>query len=175
MIDKSRTRLLCTALAAGLLAAPAWAAVDEKAKPHNRLAAKVKPQPAVAPAADADAELSVEQLAAAARVHQGEAQCEFNQKVHLTPHPDKPGRFQLRFNKMVYNLAPEPTSTGAVRLEDKRAGVVWLQIPAKSMLMNSKIGQRMVDGCLHAEQRSVANAAPNAEGGIGIAPSGNKQ
>ena len=30
---------------------------------------------------------------------------------------------------------------------------MWLQIPSKSMLMNSKIGQRMVDSCTHAEQR----------------------
>lgn len=176
----SRTSLLCAALAAALLSSLAQAAVDEKAAPRNRLAAKIaKPQPAPAPAATAtheeEADLSPDQLAMAQRVHQGEAQCEFNQKVQLTPHPEKPGRFRLQFNKMVYTLSPEPTTTGAVRLEDKRAGVVWLQIPSKSMLMNSKIGQRMVDSCLHAEQQPVANAAPSSEGGIGIAPAGNKQ
>jgi hypothetical protein len=42
-----------------------------------------------------------------------------------------------------------------VRLEDKRAGVVWLQIPAKSMMMNSRIGQRMVDDCKHPTQVAV--------------------
>jgi hypothetical protein len=30
---------------------------------------------------------------------------------------------------------------------------MWLQIPSKSMRMNSKIGQRMVDSCTHVEQR----------------------
>jgi hypothetical protein len=30
------------------------------------------------------------------------------------------------------------TSTGTVRLEDKQAGAVWLQIANKSMLMNQK-------------------------------------
>lgn len=165
--------LLCLA-ATALLTLSAQAAVDEKAKPQNRLAAKVaKPAAAVSP--DEETPLSEAQLAAAQRVHQGEAHCEFNQKVSVTPHPDKPGRFRLQFNKMVYNLVPEPTTTGAVRLEDKRAGVVWLQIPSKSMLMNSKVGQRMVDSCLHEEQRPVANAAPSSEGGIGIAPAGNKQ
>jgi hypothetical protein len=174
-MNSRRPALLCTALLASLLAAPVWSAVDDGAKPRNRLAAKVKPQPAVQPMHDDDAELSADQLAVAPRVHHGEAQCQFNQKVHLTPHPEKPGRFRLHFNKVVYNLAPEPTTTGAVRLEDKRAGVVWLQIPSKSMLMNSKIGQRMVDSCIHAEQQPVANAAPSTEGGIGIAPAGNKQ
>lgn len=172
----SRPALFCISLIASLLALPAHAAVDEKAKPANRLAAKVvKPKPVAQQAVpDDDVELSPDQLAVAQRVHQGEAQCEFNQKVHLSPHPEKPGRFRLQFNKMVYNLAPEPTTTGAVRLEDKRAGVVWLQIPSKSMLMNSKIGQRMVDSCLHAEQQPVANAAPSGEGGIGIAPTASK-
>ena len=60
-------------------------------------------------------------------------------------------------------MVPEETTTGAVRLEDKKAGIVWLQIPAKSMLMNSKIGQRMADSCLHEEQR-VAAAAQDGRG-----------
>jgi len=58
---------------------------------------------------------------------------------------------------------PEETTTGALRLEDKKAGIVWLQIPSKSMLMNARIGQRMVDGCMHAEQRA-ATAAVEAAG-----------
>ena len=108
-------------------------------------------------------------------MHAGEVQCEFNQQVHITPHPDKPGRFRLQFGKMVYNMTPEPTTTGAVRLEDKSAGIVWLQIPSKSMLMNAKAGQRMADSCQHAEQRAfVANGAGVAPaGGIGITPGTN--
>ena len=165
--------LLTSACAALLLATvPAWSAVNEQAKPRNRLAARVKPAPvaAPAPAPEDDGPLSDDQQAAAARVHHGDSQCEFNQKVSLTPNPDKPGRFRLQFGKMIYNMVPEPTTTGAVRLEDKKAGVVWLQIPSKSMLMNSKIGQRMVDACVHPAQLPVANAAPAADTGIGIAP-----
>ncbi len=158
-----------------LLAGTAFAAAKETpAAPKNRLASKLKPQTAVAPLPPPEeATLSEEQLAVAPRVHAGDAQCEFNQQVHITPHPDKPGRFRLQFGKMVYNMTPEPTTTGAVRLEDKHAGVVWLQIPSKSMLMNAKAGQRMVDSCQHAEQRAfVADgaAAPQPGTGIGITP-----
>ena len=143
----------------------------EKAKPVNRLVAKAKPQSAVAPLPpDEPATLSEDQLAVAPRVHHGDVACEFNQKVSITPHPEQPGRFHLRFGKMVYNMTPEPTTTGAVRLEDKKAGVIWLQIPTKSMLMNSKIGQRMVDACVHpAQVAHVATPGP-ADSGIGIAP-----
>ncbi len=160
-----------------LIAGQAFAAAKETpAAPKNRLAAKLKPQTAVAPLPPPEeATLSDEQMAVAPRVHAGEVQCEFNQQVHITPHPDKPGRFRLQFGKMVYNMTPEPTTTGAVRLEDKSAGIVWLQIPSKSMLMNAKAGQRMADSCQHAEQRAfVANGAGVAPaGGIGITPGTN--
>ena len=51
-------------------------------------------------------------------------------------------------------MTPEHTTTGAVRLEDKKNGMMWLQIANKSMLMNSKIGQRMVDNCVHPSQKT---------------------
>ena len=57
-----------------------------------------------------------------------------------------------------------------VRLEDRKAGVVWLQIPSKSMLMNAKLGQRLVDSCLNEAQRGEAVLAAAAGApSIGIA------
>lgn len=162
------TTLACLSL--GLLSGAAWASASaSKPKPQNRIAAKLKPQPAPAPVEE-ESPLSEAQLAVAPQVSHGDVNCEFNQKVHITPDPAKPGRFKLQFGKQVFDMAPEPTSTGAVRLEDKRAGVVWLQIPSKSMLMNTKVGQRMVDSCMHADQVAhQANAAPATPGeGLGI-------
>ena len=149
-----------------------WYEETEESKPRSRLAAKLKPQTAVAPLREDETPLDEAQLAVAPNVHAGIVQCEFNQKVHLMPHPEKPGRFRLQFGKMIYNMTPEVTSTGAVRLEDKKAGVVWLQIPTKSMLMNSKIGQRMADACVHPAQSALVNAAVAmpTENGLGIIP-----
>ncbi len=168
-------------LAVSTTAGQAWSAAVENSKPKNRLVAKAKPQTAVAPMPEEDnTPLTEEQIAAASNVHSGDADCEFKSKVTVTPHPEKPGRFHVQFGKMIYNMAPEPTTTGAVRLEDKKAGVVWLQIPAKSMLMNTKVGQRIVDSCMNAiqvsEAQSAALAAAQAEAngqqdnGIGITP-----
>ena len=84
--------------------------------------------------------------------------------------PDKPGRFRLQFGKMIFNMAPEPTTTGAVRLEDKKAGVVWLQIPTKSMLMNYKVGQRRIDFCMNSAQSSEAQSAALAGAQADSAP-----
>lgn len=111
-------------------------------------------------------ELSPGQLEAASRVYLGTADCELKQSVHLRALDGRPGHFELTHKKLRYTLVPEVTTTGAVRLEDRQAGMVWLQIPAKSMLLNAKAGRREVDGCMHAEQRAeAAVAAPS----IGIA------
>ena len=105
------------------------------------------------------------QLDIAARVLTGSADCEFNQHVSVEAMADRPGHFKLSFKNAHYVMTPEETSTGAVRLHDKKSGVVWLQIPVKSMLMNHKIGQRMVDGCTHTEQRLAVEAAKAAASG----------
>jgi len=105
------------------------------------------------PATETVQAISANQLAIASRVLTGNAQCEFNQQVSVQAIEGKPGVFKVAFKNQTFTMVPEETTTGAVRLEDKKAGVVWLQIPSKSMLMNAKIGQRMVDACTLAAQR----------------------
>ena len=70
----------------------------------------------------------------------------------------QPGFFKVRFKNAVYVMVPEETTTGAVRLLDRKASVMWLQIPVKSMLMDNRAGQRLVDSCTHAEQRAAVSA-----------------
>lgn len=164
-------------LAAGLFAASQAAVAQTAAQPAAKPAAK--PAPAKKPVSQSRKELKSEakglalatevtetindnQLLIANRVLTGTAQCEFNQKVQVDALQGKPGHFKVGFNKASYTMVPQETTTGAVRLEDKKNGIVWLQIPAKSMMMNQKIGQRMVDGCMHAEQRAAVDAVKAA-------------
>ncbi len=119
-------------------------------------AAKKKPAaPVEAPLAD----LAPEQVANAERVHVGDQDCEFRQQVKVQRHQAKDGYFHLNFKGKQYTMAPEPTTTGAVRLEDKKNGLVWIQIANKSMLMNARAGQRLVDECVHPNQK-MPPAAP---------------
>jgi hypothetical protein len=115
-------------------------------------------------------ELSPGQLEAAGRVYLGTADCDLKNSVHLKAIDGRPGHFELTHKKARYTLVPEVTTTGAVRLEDRKAGMVWIQIPAKSMLLNAKAGRREVDGCMHAEQRAE-NAGAAADPSVGIASS----
>jgi len=100
------------------------------------------------------AALSNEQLVTADRVLLGQSRCEFDQSVNVAAVPGQKGWFNVEYKGKSYLMAPEHTTTGAVRLEDKKNGMMWLQIANKSMLMNSKIGQRMVDNCVHPSQKA---------------------
>lgn len=162
---------LCTAplahaeTAAAPAAQPAAAAksAPKKKKPVSKSRQALKSEAAgLALATDVTETINESQLQIASRVLTGTAQCEFDQTVSVDALQDKPGFFRVAFNKATYVMTPQETTTGAVRLEDKRNGIVWLQIPAKSMMMNQKIGQRMVDGCTLAEQRAAAAAAEGA-------------
>jgi hypothetical protein len=84
--------------------------------------------------------------------------CELGNSVTVSPDPQQPARFIVQMKKNTYLMTPVETSTGAVRLEDAQAGAMWLQLPNKSMLMNSKLGQRMADECQSDHQSIVAQA-----------------
>ena len=175
-------------LAGGTAAQQAAKPATAPAKPAAKTAPKPAPKPAPATAkqkaADAAKGLALAtetteaindtQLDIAARVLTGTADCEFNQKVVVQPLDGKAGYFTVIHQGKHYRMLPRETSTGAVRLEDPVNGLVWLQIPAKSMLMNAFRGQRLVDGCMHSEQRAAVAAATaaghNAAQGIGIVP-----
>ena len=146
---KKTTPFLAT-LAALAFCGAALAQTAAPAKPTAKPAAK---KPAAAAPAEPDKPLTAGQLAAAERVFLGTADCNEGKQVMVHKLDGKPGHFKLDIAKASYTVAPEETETGAVRLEDKKSGIVWIQIPTKSMLMNAKIGQRVADGCVMAEQK----------------------
>ena len=113
--------------------------------------------------------VSATQLDIAARVLTGPAMCEYNQTVDVDPVEGRPGVFKVRFKGVSYMMVPEETTTGAVRLLDRKTAVVWLQIPVKSMLLDSREAHRLVDSCTHAEQRAAVSAA-NAAAASPAAP-----
>ena len=107
--------------------------------------------------AQADEPVNPTQKAVAAEVHTGRMTCELGNLVTVTPDPHSSVRFIVQMKKNTYRMSPVETTTGAVRLEDSQAGAMWLQLRNKSMLMNSKLGQRMADECAHPDQVAFAN------------------
>lgn len=138
--------------------APAKAAPAKTTKP----APAKKAAPAAAAAAVALAAASPEQLEAAERTHFGNYICELDQSIDVGMNPKTPGYVDVSFKKKTYTMKPIVSSTGAVRLEEVKGGMLLIQIANKSMMMDSKAGQRVVDGCVHEKQRAAAALMPKS-------------
>jgi hypothetical protein len=131
-------------------------------------ASRVKTKAATAGAgiAAVDAVLTPAELAIAERVYLGRLPCELGTSVDLKADTKTPGYFDVQLGRQKFHMYPVETTTGAVRLEDKASGAVWLQLANKSMLMNHKLGQRLADECVSPDQAVVAanlikNPAPS--------------
>jgi len=99
-----------------------------------------------------------ERVVVAEQVHTGRMTCELGNFVTVTPDAQNAGAFVVQLKQHKFHMVPVVSSTGAIRLEDAQAGAMWLQLANKSMLMNSKIGQRMADECQSPGQAAVAQA-----------------
>ncbi len=132
-----------------------------KAKPAAPKYYYVRATPLVALPMAAAATVAAPQVQTTApevgEVHTGRMVCELGNSVTVTPDPQLASRFIVQMKKNTYYMTPVETTTGAVRLEDAQAGAMWLQLPNKSMLMNSKLGQRMADECQSDHQTTVAH------------------
>lgn len=102
--------------------------------------------------------LNADEMGLADRVHTGRIACELGQHVSVSKDDKNPGHFLVSGSGFNFHMSPVGTSTGVVRLEDAKAGAVWLQIANKSMLMNQKQGRRLADECMSPEQLQVAEA-----------------
>jgi hypothetical protein len=112
----------------------------------------------------AEVALEPRELAIAEHVHTGVLRCELGVSVTLTNDPRSPGYFNVQGKNFHYRMSPVATSTGAIRLEDRTAGAVWLQLSHKSMLMSQKAGQRLADECMSPAQLTVAQAMRDTPG-----------
>ena len=165
-------RLTAACLALLMIPAVAMAQTAAADKPAAKPAAKTSAKPSSKSRVEAkstanqmatgiiaaEAALSPAELSIAERVHIGRLPCELGAFVELTADTKAPGYFDVQTGKLRYRMFPVETTTGAIRLEDKRAGAVWLQLANKSMLMDQKLGKRVADECANPAQAAVAEA-----------------
>jgi hypothetical protein len=106
----------------------------------------------------ADAALTPAELDIASRVYIGKLPCELGAIVSLSADEKNPGYFHVEGKNFKYYMFPVVTTTGAIRLEDRKSGAVWLQLANKSMLMNHKLGTRLADECVSSAQIAMAES-----------------
>lgn len=177
--------ILCAALPVLAQTAPAKPAAKPAAvaKPAKAAAKKTPPPPPEPVLTEADEA----QLAASERAYLGDYACEFKETVHIDKHPKVAGYINVAWKKQLITMKPVLSSTGALRLEDVTGRTLMIQIANKSMLLDTKIGQRLLDDCVHPEQERLiaaakaakladpeGEAAEAARNGLGITPKAGK-
>jgi hypothetical protein len=147
-------------LIAGAFAAQSAAAADASAKPAAKKAAAAAPAPVVTLSVP---DATPDQVKAAELVYYGAYDCEFQQTVHISQSPKYSAYVDVKHGKKDWLMKPVLSGTGAVRLEDVRGETLMVQIASKSMLLNVKTAQRIVDDCISPKQRELIAEAKAAK------------
>lgn len=161
---KPRLVLALTVALAVVVAGPSLAQTTKPAAKPAKSTKKPAPKPAPAEAPLPPA--SDEQKAAATIALLGDYACEFDQTVSVLASARAEGYLDVKHKAGNWVMKPVLSSTGALRLEDMKGRFLMIQIANKSMLMDTQLGQRLVDGCQHAKQLEFAKTMDTAPGGL---------
>ncbi|HYD59173.1 MAG TPA: hypothetical protein VEC35_02390 [Noviherbaspirillum sp.] len=78
--------------------------------------------------------------------------CELGNKITIYSDAADDQQIALHWNKRTHRLQRVSTTTGAHRFENAKSGLVWIGIPAKGMLLDSKKGKQLANECKSPEQ-----------------------
>lgn len=171
-MNKNVILMFCAALA--LHALPA-AAQDKKAdktvaEAEKKQTAKPKtakkkpaPEPALAGTDEDEAEPDIASSTAT------DYNCELGKKLTIYTNANDDKHIAMRWQKRLMRLTRVDTTSGANRFENRRLGVVWLGIPAKGILLDSKKGQQLANECKNTEQMTQGTATPEGTTNLAVA------
>ncbi|UVW27687.1 hypothetical protein [Massilia sp. H6] len=148
---------LCANAAA---AAPAKDVPKAAAKSATKAKAKAKTGAKASKAAAAEATVRAAALYDAAEEAEPdvtdtvttEYACELNNKVTIYTNETDPANIALRWKKRVHRLARVGTTTGAQRFENAYWGLIWIGIPSKGLLLDSRLNRQLANECKNAKQ-----------------------
>jgi hypothetical protein len=157
--------------AAGLCAAPAASAAPESNHPkaekvlkaQAKKGRKAKAAAAAGAAGAAGAAAASEPEPDIADAVVTEYDCELGNKITIYQNAKDEGSIALRWKKKLHRLIRVGTTTGAQRFENPTFGLVWIGIPAKGMLLDSKQGRQLANECKNADQAKPVVAAMSEE------------
>lgn len=81
--------------------------------------------------------------------------CELGNKLTIHENLADRDHIALLWKNRLIRLDRVSTSTGANRFESAKRGLVWIGIPAKGILLDSKKGQQLANECKSAEQLAM--------------------
>jgi membrane-bound inhibitor of C-type lysozyme len=149
----SRTLILAIALGLALPAAHA-AEAEKKPKTVKKTAAKPKAKtkelkpgkPLDVPGLDVVEEPNIQDTVTV------EYHCELNNKITMYKNEKDDSHIALRWKNRLHRLDRVGTTTGATRFENKTFGLIWIGIPSKGILLDSKLNRQLANECKNPEQ-----------------------
>ena len=87
--------------------------------------------------------------------------CELNNKVTIYSNENDNAHIALRWKKRLHRLERVGTTTGAMRFENTNFRLIWIGIPSKGILLDSRLNRQLANECKSAEQATpIVAAAP---------------
>jgi membrane-bound inhibitor of C-type lysozyme len=148
--------LLACAACASLALAPLAQAAEKQAKPaasakKNGNGKKAAATGAAAAAGEPNEEADEPNIAEHAVTDYA---CELGNKITIYKNASDNDHIALRWKQRLHRLTRVATTTGAERYENKLYGLIWIGIPAKGMLLDSKANRQLANECKTAEQKN---------------------
>ncbi len=145
--------MLNPAYAQSTNATPKKEAAKKPVKKTSKKAVEEKTAPAAAGAAansdDEDEDLGEANIEGSTVT---QFNCELGNKITTYSNAGDDKYMAIRWKDKVHRLRRIGTSTGANRFENRKAALVWINIPTKAMLLDSKKGQQLANECRDPEQ-----------------------
>ena len=89
--------------------------------------------------------------------------CELNNKVTIYTNEGDDSHIALRWKKRLHRMERVGTTTGALRFENTNFRLVWIGIPSKGILLDSRLNRQLANECKNAEQSKPIVAAASEE------------
>ncbi|MES2900058.1 MAG: hypothetical protein V4723_10030 [Pseudomonadota bacterium] len=163
-ITKKFLLALGIAVAASVLCSPSVLAAEVK-KPAkaSKAKAKAKAKPVITQLPDGTvAPITAEDEPDITDTITTDFNCELGNKVTVYHKTSDDKSIAVRWKKRLHRLTRVGTTTGAVRYENPNYGLIWIGIPSKSMLLDSRLNRQLANECMNAEQANpgLQAAAP---------------
>ena len=152
--------MLNPAFAQSTNTAPKKETTKKPVKKSSKKTVEEKAAPAAAGAAassndDDDEDLGEANIESSTVTH---FNCELGNKITTYTNAGDDKYMAIRWKEKVHRLRRVGTSTGANRFESRKDALVWINIPTKAMLLDSKKGQQLANECRDPEQTKALAA-----------------
>ena len=107
--------------------------------------AATTPQPSTTSTTSAGRDSARQQLSL--KLASGVYRCEENQRVEIQRDPRQANQITLDWQGRRHTLQRYDSESGLPRYEDRQNGLVWIDLPWKSVLMDSANGRPLANEC----------------------------